>query len=104
MESLTIEETFYTILSNLKQDNLFEYFQNNQEELLKNCKPIKKIVEFYVTQALEEASQKATLLEDGKTTNISRYIIEADNHYYKETEIDISKDSILSAYPLDLIK
>lgn len=55
-----------------------------------------------------EAQQKAilentTLLIDGKDHKYHRYIVDY-GHHYNETEIDVSKDSIINAYPLTLIK
>jgi len=64
------------------------------------------LIEFakmHVEKALKEASEKATLLTDGEESNISRYIVEEGNHY-SETEIDVSKDSIINSYPLENIK
>ena len=57
----------------------------------------------HVEQALKTASENATLLVDGKEHKFHRYIVDY-GHHYNETEIDISKDSILNAYPLTLIK
>lgn len=46
-------------------------------------------------QLLELAAENATLLEEGRSIESSRYIVESGN-YYSEIEIDINKQSILN--------
>ena len=46
-------------------------------------------------QAIEDAANNVTLLEDGIDTESQRYTIQSDSNYYSEVEIDVNKDSIL---------
>jgi len=46
-------------------------------------------------QAIEDAANNVTLLEEGIDTESQRYTIESNSNYYSEVEIDINKDSII---------
>jgi hypothetical protein len=77
-----------------------------QSEICDHLTDAQRAIEFaklHVEAALKEASEKATLLNDGEESNMSRYVVSDGNHY-SETEIDVSKESILNSYPLDNIK
>ena len=46
-------------------------------------------------QAIQDAVDNVTLLEEGIDTEAQRYTIESNSNYYSEVEIDVNKDSIL---------
>ena len=46
-------------------------------------------------QLLELAAENAILLDNGQPLNSSRYIIEKDDSFHCEVEIDIDKQSII---------
>ena len=46
-------------------------------------------------QAIQDAVDNVTLLEEGIDTESQRYTIQSDSNYYSEVEIDVNKDSIL---------
>jgi hypothetical protein len=65
-----------------------------------------KMIEFaklHVEAALKQASEKATILENGKDIG-NTYIWDAYNTCSKDIEYETNKDSILNAYPLTNIK
>ena len=65
---------------------------NMYERLLKAFNLIQK--ESY-NQAIQDAVDNVTLLEEGIDTEAQRYTIESNSNYYSEVEIDVNKDSIL---------
>ena len=46
-------------------------------------------------EAIQDAVDNVTLLEEGIDTEAQRYTIESNSNYYSEVEIDVNKDSIL---------
>jgi hypothetical protein len=61
-----------------------------------------EMIEFaklHVKAALKAAAENATLLEDGVDIKSFRYYICNDTNYYNDVEVDVNKESILSAYP-----
>ena len=82
----TIRNTLSQILS---PDGIDD---NMYERLLKAFSLIQKEV---YNQAIEDAANNVTLLEEGIYTESQRYTIQSDSNYYSEVEIDVNKDSIL---------
>ena len=54
--------------------------------------PILKIQKEAYNQAIQDAVDNVTLLEEGIDTEAQRYTIESNNNYYREVEIDVNKD------------
>ena len=62
-----------------------------------------EFAKLHVEAALKQASEKATILENGKDIG-NTYIWDAYNTCNKDIEYETNKDSILNAYPLTNIK
>lgn len=72
------------------------YMDNGQQGNLKDANFIvKKSMLEFGKQLLELAAENAILLDNGQPLNSSRYIIEKDDSFHCEVEIDIDKQSIL---------
>lgn len=80
-----------------------KYVQDNHQYNTKLA--MIEFAKLHVEAALKEATEKHYLMIDGisEKSNGQKYIVDEGNHY-SETEIEVSKDSILNAYSLTNIK
>lgn len=93
----TAEEFLFKLLGELNEDSKVEYLSNNPEYLKYYCGLIREQINLHVKAALEAAvvNVRTTCLAD-------RFLDDYDSS--KDAEGDIfTKDSILNAYPENLI-
>lgn len=100
----TAEDVLVRIMSSLKMDYSIDELNEIDPDLVPYLvEEIDKRTRLYVEAALKAASEKATILENGRDIG-NNYIWDAYNTSNKDIEYEVNKNSILNAYPLDNIK